>query len=736
MQPITISLFISLFALTGKGQSPLQYLRMGNQAAEKGTWEEAFSYFKDGYSLDSSDFELTIRYADAARHMKNYFLSEKLYAKSYAKDNGLLYPDGLYWLASCQKQNGKYEDAQRNFKTYLKKFKSKGSQALVKRADQEVKSAVWALEYKVKKQEKTPTLLDKSINTEYSETAPFYRNDTLFFSSSKSQKQAINWWIYAKAGEAQAIPIQIEKFNQDIANLTITKENIAYFSSVENGITKIYSAKYRQGILEDIIEMEELNTEGSINTMPYYADLKDGGYLYFVSNRKGGEGGMDIWHARLSRKSKPFPKTFDKPKNVGRIINSPGDELTPFITDHAFFFSSDWHNGFGGQDIFTCEMDGTTLSKRENIGLPINSSANDFYYSQNNHSAYFSSNREGSTTDSDNTTCCNDIYLYPLSNEQEDSALVSKKGFQSLEELNKVLPIVLYFHNDEPNPRTMDTTTTLSYTDAYLSYLNLIPQYIRENTIGLSGQKKEDAETITTDFFELKVKKGIQDLDVFTDLLLKELDAGNSVHITVRGFASPRANTNYNLNLTKRRTMSFVNFLEQDSSGVFLPYIRKEAKNGAYLEFQLLPFGEYKADKSVSDDLIDEKKSIYSRPASLERKIEIESATLIPATSTSHTLKFDNESFDFGRIKSNKIVYHTFQLTNESSESIVITDVMASCGCTTPKLEKKVIPSGEKTSLSVGFDPAGKTGLQQKVIYVFIEGREPYEILIRAEITD
>jgi tetratricopeptide (TPR) repeat protein len=725
---VVSSLFICPCAFS---QTPAQYMRMGDLAVENGKWDEAFSFYQQGYEIDSINFDLTIKYADAARNIKYYQLAEHLYAKTYYKDNGMLNPDGLYWLAQMQKLNGKYEDAQRNYKTYLKKFKSKGTRAYVKRAEQEVKSALWAMDYKDKDTGEMVNRLDELINSDYSETSPFLRNDTLFFSSSKPLIDGVKWTTHFRVNEDSNIElIKVKGFSGDISNLSITSEQVAFFSSVINGETKIFSARYLSGELTDINEVKEINAEGSINSMPFYYENNNDPVLFFVSDRDGGEGGLDIWYARRNKKSASFPPSFVKPKTLGKVVNSEGDELTPFAFENTFYFSSDFHNGFGGQDIFKCEMNGLSVSNRSNLGLPINSSANDFYFITNSKEGYLSSNREGSNTTS-TATCCNDLYrvIYPV---VEDTIPLADNKYKSLKELNDVLPVTLYFHNDEPNPRSTDTTTTVSYGDAYDSYMALQPIYLKENTKGLSGQKREDAETITTDFFDLKVKKGRTDLDMFSELLLKELEQGNSIHLSVRGFASPRARTDYNLNLTKRRTKSLVNFLERDSSGIFLPYIQNTSPNGARLTFELLPFGEYKADKSVSDDLTDEKNSIYARAAALERKIEIVSATILaPEPSLSDAAI---RLHQFGKIKSSDTLCHTFTLHNPAKETMVIDSMHTSCGCTEPVLDKYIVPAGESAFLTVGFHPQGQHGPQRKMVVVFIAGHPPRQYFIEAEV--
>ncbi len=714
-----------------QAQKPMQYVRAGDVAAEAGNWDEAFSYYQQGYELDTTTFEVLVKYAEAARMVKYYSLAEDLYAKSFDKDGGKLNPDGLYYLAWMQKYNGRYEDAQRNFKKYLKKFKSKGSKDLLKRAEQEAKSALWALNYKPQPDEPVASPMSSNINTSGSEinlVSKYFK----YFIASREEADNGRWQMYYADSASKVISkMRIEGISEaaEVGSYSFFNQNI-YFSVRENDMTKIYKGQWQDNQVFEVEEVKALNTEGTVNTMPVVMQIGEELYYIFASDREGGEGGMDLWMA-----------TYDganagKPINIGRAINTPGDELTPYFADGKFFFSSDWHEGFGGLDLFSSTYDNAVFSKPVNMGLPYNSSANDFYYYLNDleTEAFFSSNRANNNNDVNNQTCCNDVYQVSLK-KVELAASEQDMNKLKLMDLMATIPVVLYFHNDEPNPDVWDTTTTLTYMQAYDSYLNLLPTYLNENTKGLSSEKKEEAEQITNDFFDLKVKKGVDDLNLFAELLLQELQEGQSLKIQVRGFASPRAKSDYNLNLTKRRTSSLVNFLKEAKAGAFIPYINDAAENGARLEFELIPFGEVKADKSVSDDLVDEKNSIYVRSACLERKIEIENVVQIDNTIRFVQPVLDADTFDFGKINHREPVRHTFYLSNEGNAPMYIDSIVASCGCTEPKISKSIIPAGEKVELEVGFNPFGKKpGVDVETATIYIRGRKPIVVAIRAEV--
>ncbi len=95
----------------------------------------------------------------------------------------------------------------------------------------------------------------------------------------------------------------------------------------------------------------------------------DGRLLFFSSDRRGGLGGNDIWYA--SRKG---DGSWTEAKNLGAPINTPKDEISPFLffNNETLFFASDGHLGFGGMDIFLSRVSAGMFQEPENLGLPIN----------------------------------------------------------------------------------------------------------------------------------------------------------------------------------------------------------------------------------------------------------------------------------------------------------------------------------------------------------------------------
>ena len=117
----------------------------------------------------------------------------------------------------------------------------------------------------------------------------------------------------------------------------------------------------------------------------------DGQTLYFATNRPDGFGGFDIYVSYRTG------STWSTPENLGPVINSEGNEITPFMDEGNLYFSSDWHHGLGGMDIFRAGTENGLWNKVFHLGNAVNSSSDDygFIYKSKENRGYFVSNRKG-----------------------------------------------------------------------------------------------------------------------------------------------------------------------------------------------------------------------------------------------------------------------------------------------------------------------------------------------------
>lgn len=175
------------------------------------------------------------------------------------------------------------------------------------------------------------------------------------------------------------------------------KFNAMYFTRCGNEKKKISGCEIykseKKGKVWGEPELVKLGTD-STKTYGHPSISADELTLYFASDMDGGQGGRDIWVATRSKKSKPF----DTPRNLGPTINTPGDEMFPYLrSDTVLYFASNYHPGMGGLDIFRTVKKGDKWSKPENMRSPINSSADDFgitfFPNSQEEKGYLTSNR-------------------------------------------------------------------------------------------------------------------------------------------------------------------------------------------------------------------------------------------------------------------------------------------------------------------------------------------------------
>ena len=336
------------------------------------------------------------------------------------------------------------------------------------------------------------------------------------------------------------------------------------------------------------------NSNSVLNTQPFVTSHNGQSVLYFVSDRDGGFGGLDIWLSIIDNQG-----NFGIPINAGFRVNSTADEITPFFNKqkNMLYFSSNRTGGSGGFDIYSSEGRFNLWKKPDNI-LELNSPNDDLYLTfYDKNTGHFSSNRIGALTQTSNF-CCNDIFYFTYHEEITDTSKVLSPYF-------KWLPLNLYFHNDSPDPRSMSHTTELTYKDAYIMYYMLKEEYEKKNPE-------------LNSFFEDVLQINFNDLNNLLDTILIDLQKGQSIQIKIRGYSSPLHNEEYNKNLSKRRISSFINYLKQFKNNSFINYLALNK-----LSIQELPLGEGFAPLAVSDDPKDQKKSIFANEAMLERKIEI-----------------------------------------------------------------------------------------------------------------
>ncbi|WP_341907443.1 hypothetical protein [Fluviicola taffensis] len=683
-------LYLILFALlsfTTYGQNMLgKYLDFADEQYAKGDYIYALQYYEKAMEIDSNTVSIIWKYAESLRAYKDYRKASYYYQKVYEKEETAIYPSSLLQWALMEKQNGNYTEAIELFKRAKKKYSKDKRTYNYLKSKRELESCLWSQTALKDTSDLEKIELPKGLNTVNSEFGHTVSQGQFVLSSMRSKKENVGeemlddnyknrlYFTTWKDSLKEVNPGLLESLNKaevNTGNGCFSPDGKRFYYSNcggdENQFNcQIWVSSYQNGKWSNPNPLGEIiNEPGTNNTTPTIAVIENEEWLIFSSNREDGKGGMDLYYSVIKNNGNQFSKV--RPLNAA---NSLDNDISPFYNAEKkrLYFSSSWYDGFGGYDVFYLELKNGRWEAPQNLGLPINSSANDLYYFEDRDSMYVSSNRIG-VQYVKNPTCCSDIFGY-----RHPRIIIPETKKETLAELNKRLPVTLYFHNDVPDPRSKEPTTKVNYISSYNDYIAMLPEYRKEYAKGLSGEKIVEAEEDIESFFLQYVEQGVKDLSLFQSLLLEELQKGFQIRLNVRGFASPLAKTEYNVALTQRRIMSLGNYLRAYENGVFAPYLDGNAPNGGKLELVGVPYGEYTANQVTSDNPNDVKNSIFSRAAARERKIEIQSVSYLETDSIFFFIDCVPNVITLGKIQQGEKSFQ-FSVHNNQEKSLKISAI-------------------------------------------------------------
>ena len=374
---------------------------------DKGEYEltikELLPLAQKGFQLDQTNFLLGESYRLSNRITQSLPYYQQAQAKGYVDK---MLP---YYMAMSAKSIGNYELT----KSYLSEFvKSKPSRLYQIKSEIELEN-LGQIPDLLKKQSPV-TLQALSGNTSKTEfDAKKIGDELIFTSSSKPEIYKNNGLPFLGIVKA---PLKNpgEIGNQSIFSSALFKENAndgtpaftkdgstVVFARGNTGKSKdpspdvdLYMSKKTGNAWS---EPERLSISDSIawdGSPSFSADERT---LYFSSNRRGGKGGVDLYRVPIDNSGR-----FGRPINLGSTINTPGDELFPYVSANGkLYFSSDGHPSIGGLDLFVASRNENEIVV-EHLGVPINSIGDDFAISfSDSTQGYISSNRPGGKGDDD-----------------------------------------------------------------------------------------------------------------------------------------------------------------------------------------------------------------------------------------------------------------------------------------------------------------------------------------------
>lgn len=388
---LLLLLFLSVFTsetfaqrgdFTTKSRRAIKFYKESENYMVRGQFPEAIELLQKAIKKDDEFIEAHIRLgqiykkvSDIDRAIAHLQMASDINKGKNAKFNAVLFD-----LAELYLKKGDYN----NVAVYAERYLSSQptNKEIANQAEMLKKNAEYALENISKPLPFKPKALTNPINQFELQYFPVLTVDqkTLIFTRREgyaAQYDEDIYISYRQEGGGWSEP-------QSISPLINTAYNEGTCTISADGRTLIFtSCEGRKGFGScDLFVSYKIGDEWSapenmgksINSSSWESQpalSADGRTLYFISSRAGGYGKRDIWFSTRDDKG-----NWNKAKNCGSVINSPEDEVSPYIhvNDKTLYFSSKRYPGYGGFDLFYSEKTQDGWSEPENIGYPINTS--------------------------------------------------------------------------------------------------------------------------------------------------------------------------------------------------------------------------------------------------------------------------------------------------------------------------------------------------------------------------
>ena len=444
---------LAAFSQEDKKASKLTYKKKMMDARHEFLTENnvraALNIYRELLQEFTNDAKVNYRIGECHYRLKNFELAVEYFQNAKKMDEEV--DDELYFnLGQAYHRNGQLDKSLEAYNKYNSIASKKD------RKYHNIPTRISQIDY-AKKMMASPVKVEienlgKNINSRGGDYAPSISADgkTMIFTSRRSDTKGggvdkagdfkyfediyISEWDSADNTWGKARPIE-GKLNTEghDASLSISPDGNQIFIYRNDG--EVY--------IGDIFISKKRKTSGTwgtpkamekpINSSYFESSAclsADGNRMYFVSERigkkNGAQGRGDIYVSeRISR------SVWGEPKNLGPVINTPGDEISVFIhpDGKTLFFSSNGHLSIGGYDIFMTRMNAdSTWTKPENLGYPINTIDDDVHFvlATDGKSAHYSAVKKDGLGERDIYKI--DLSNYPILSEGVSTNLSILKG--------------------------------------------------------------------------------------------------------------------------------------------------------------------------------------------------------------------------------------------------------------------------------------------------------------------
>ena len=406
------------YSAVGHYAEAVRELGGGRDMKRTGQYRYAMYWLAMSY-LQGRDYENAVRHFEAFHEIGP---GTKDKPERFEKENEEIYELSGFYFGEALKHVERYEDAIGQYEAFIARYDYDDKEVWQRRVDNAIAGARLGIEWADRTNKVKVRPLGPGVNTRYTETNPVPVGDSmLIYSALRS-----NDLIFIDRGEdvppsrlyvstlgeegtwskGRELPELINDEEASTGNAAYSEDGQrmyfckCYETDVDEVLCNLWLSEVKDGKWQEPVKLnEEINSDKYTATQPTVRTAGDGvDIVYFVSDRPGGEGGMDIWYFLRTPRG-----NVRGPRAVKRGINTPGDELYPYFDNATgrMYFSSNGLPSMGGFDIFMA-LEDSTLGWREpiNLGRPHNTPADDLAYTRMDGEGgrgYLASNRTGST---------------------------------------------------------------------------------------------------------------------------------------------------------------------------------------------------------------------------------------------------------------------------------------------------------------------------------------------------
>jgi peptidoglycan-associated lipoprotein len=578
--------FISNLGIAQQNQNkkpvPRKATQKADEAYEAGEYAKAAEKYMQTMGKVKDRKEKTailFRIGECYRFVNQPKKAENWYKRAIATK--IADPLAVYYYADMMKMQDKIEDAKKQYEEYQKLVPTdpRGAEG-IKSCDLITSSKTKPSRYKVS--------IKKEFSSKQSDFGLAYYKDTVnvYFTSSRDAAMGNNMNYVAGMGATDIFYAKKDRKDKwslpvplPVPVSTVRDEGMPWIN--KEGTVMYYTYCPVEKKKTTTCKIMQTNRQGEAWAIPTEvvipgdSDITIGApsltedelTMYFTSDQKGGQGGRDIWKTTRSSKSSAWTKAV----NVGKPINTTGDELFAFIRSNGdLYFSSNGHPGLGGLDIFRYYKDEDGNMQLENLKYPINSVGDDFgiTFYQDKDLGYFCSSRPEGVGMDDIYSFYWPDYVFTLKGivKEEGSGmpldadvkLMASDG-TTVEYKSKTDGIFRFVLKPNTDYRVLTTKE---------NYLNGTG---KESTRGL----KDDAE-LTMEIFMTPTAKPIElpnilydfnkadlrpESTVSLDKLVTTLNENPAIVIELAAHTDFRGSDKDNQDLSQRRAQSVVNYL-------------------------------------------------------------------------------------------------------------------------------------------------------------------------------